>query len=145
MNLFKFLIDVNDERIVEAIRAGEARTSGEIRAYIASGKHPNPYPAAVRKFHAMGMTETRERNGILIYIAPRSQSFALVGDEAIHARCGESFWNSVRDEMTRAFKDESPTDAIVTGVTRVAELLAVHFPRQSDDRNELADTVTRGH
>ncbi|NDE98252.1 MAG: hypothetical protein EB034_08240 [Verrucomicrobia bacterium] len=87
------------------------------------------------------MTQTRERNGVLLYVAPRSRTFAIVGDEGVHARCGEAFWREVAQALTAEFRKGDFTAGILLGVQRAGSLLAEHFPRQGDDRNELPDTV----
>ena len=46
--------------------------------------------------------------------------------------------------MRAHFKAENFTDAVVHAVNEVGELLAAHFPRQPDDRNELTDAVEEG-
>ena len=75
------------------------------------------------------MHKTRERNAVLIYVAPLAQTFGVIGDEAVHARCGEGFWNEVRDAITEAFKAGRFTDGILRGVQLVGEELRRHFPR----------------
>ncbi len=142
MNVIEFLIRLDDDAIVHAIREAELRTSGEIRVYVAKEKAPDPMQAAIEQFHRMGMTQTRDRNGVLIFIAPKSQTFAIVGDEGIHQKCGPDFWNALVDEMRGHFR-ENPTHAIVHAITRAGEHLAQHFPRRADDQNELPDAVER--
>jgi uncharacterized membrane protein len=133
---------LDDDRIVEAIREAELRTSGEIRVYIAKENAPDAMKAAIEQFERMGMTQTRERNGVLIFIAPKSKTFAIVGDEGIHQKCGPDFWNAIIEEMRTHFR-ENPTNAIVHAIAKAAEHLAKHFPRRADDRNELPDSVER--
>jgi uncharacterized membrane protein len=141
---FEFLWKLDDQRIVTAIAHAELQTSGEIRVYVAESEVDNPVSAAEKQFEQMGMTATRERNGVLIYIAPRSRKFAIIGDTGVHARCGQSFWNDVALEMRRYLKDDRPTDALVHAISKAGELLKAHFPRQADDVNELPDAVQRG-
>lgn len=143
MNLIDFYVHLDDDRIVEAIRAAERRSSAEIRVYVADGKADDPVAAAMTHFARAGMAQTRERNGVLIYVAPRSQTFAIVGDEGAHRCCGDAFWRTVSDEMRERFRDD-PTAAIVHAIVRVAERLSGDFPCRTDDRNELADEVIRG-
>ena len=143
MNVLEFLIHLDDDQIVEAIRQAELRTSGEIRVYIAKEKAPEPMKSAIEQFERMGMTQTRERNGVLIFVAPRSQTFAIIGDEGVHRHCGQEFWNEVSEQMRSRFR-EDPTSAITHAIARAGEHLARHFPRQADDRNELSDAVERG-
>jgi uncharacterized membrane protein len=143
MNLIDFFIHLDDDAIVEAIREAELRTSGEIRVYIAKEKAPEPMSAAIAQFERMGMTQTAERNGVLIFVAPKSQTFAIIGDEGVHRHCGQEFWNEVSDEMRARFR-EDPTSAITHAIARAGEHLSRHFPRRTDDRNELPDAVERG-
>jgi uncharacterized membrane protein len=100
--------------------------------------------AAARQFEALGMTRTAERNGVLLFVAPASQTFAVIGDQGIHARCGPDFWKDVAAAMETDFRAGRYTDGIVKGVARAGEALATHFPRQegTPDTNELSDEVT---
>ena len=83
-----------------------------------------------------------DRNGVLLFFAPRSQQFAVYGDVAVHERCGDAFWREIAEAMTPLLRDGKFTDAIVMAVQRVGAVLAEHFPRKPDDRNELPDAVT---
>ena len=140
----EFFWRLDDERIVAAIRRAEQMTSGEIRVYVSESEVDDPVSAAQKQFEQMGMTATRQRNGVLIFIAPRSHKFAIIGDTGVHARCGESFWNDIAAEMRRHLVDDRPTDALVHAITKAGALLKEHFPRQPDDVNELPDAVERG-
>jgi len=133
----------NDE-IVTAIRAAEAKTSGEIRVFISRKPVGDPISAAQAEFARMGMTKTAERNGVLIFVAPRSQKFAILGDLAIHERCGEHFWREIAEEMTGHFRKSAFTTGIVQAIEKAGTLLSEHFPRRKDDKNELPDTLERG-
>jgi uncharacterized membrane protein len=139
-----FVYRLSDDRIVAAIRQAETFTSGEIRVCISDRSIVDPLAAARSAFEAMKMTETRQRNGVLIFVAPRSRTFAIIGDEGIHARCGESFWQSIAGDMRAHFVAEELTDGIVEAIAKVAELLSKHFPRCDGDQNELPDQVDRG-
>jgi uncharacterized membrane protein len=140
-----FVDRLSDERIVAAIRHAEMLTSGEIRVCISDRNIVDPIAAARSAFEAMKMTDTRDRNGVLIFVAPRSRTFAIIGDEGIHTRVGESFWQSTAETMRGHFAAEELTDGIVDAIAKVAELLGKHFPRLDDDQNELPDQVDRGH
>jgi len=140
-----FLGRLDHERIVAAITAAEARTSGEIRVFIQQGEvQGGALPCAEKKFLELGMDKTAERNAILILVAPRAQKFAVVGDEGIHQKCGLLFWQCLVDAMRAHFKKEEFTAALVEAIEEAGDLLARHFPRKSDDRNELSDDVVEG-
>ena len=141
MKLADFSLD--DTRLVAAIAAAESRTSGEIRVVIANEKVTDALPAARREFERLGMNKTAARNGVLLFIAPRSHTFAVVGDEAIHAKCGDEFWADLARIIAEHFRRHDFTTGIVAAITRTGDLLAAHFPRRPDDRNELPDAITR--
>src|SRR5262249_22322546 len=84
------------------------------------------------------------RNGVLLFVAPRSRSFAVVGDAAIHARLGPEFWHDVAAAMEADFRGGRYTDGIVKGVARVGDALAAHFPRQArrTDLHALPDEAS---
>src|SRR5213594_316427 len=100
MRTREFLTKLEHDRIVQAIREAEMKTSGERRVLIQRGKlKSDPLVAAQRKFHRLDMHKTRERNAVLIFVAPRAHKFAVIGDKAIHERCGEQFWQHVVSGM----------------------------------------------
>ena len=136
-----FVDQLGREEIVAAIREAEQRTSGEIRVFITRRGIQDPVAAAQRHFMEMGMTKTRERNAVLIFVAPRVHKFAVIGDTAVHARCGNEFWEVMAAEMSEHFRRLDFTRALVHGIQKAGELLAAHFPRQPGKRNELSDEI----
>lgn len=145
MRTKEFMARLNHERITAAIAAAEEKTSGEIRVFIQRGEvDDDPLEFATAKFNELGMTKTAERNAVLILVAPRARKFAVVGDEGIHQRCGEEFWNRLVASMRDHFKREAFTDALVEGIQAVGASLSEHFPRQQDDRNELSNDIVEG-
>lgn len=142
----KELIDrLADDRIVDAIRRAEVKSRGEIRVHVTSEAIGDPQGAAAETFVKLGMTATAERNGILIYVSPRAQTFAIVGDRGVYERCGETFWKDVAAAMEQCFRDRRFLEGVVVGVERAGEVLARHFPRIEgrSDRDELPNQVSR--
>jgi len=138
-----FLGQLDHERIVTAIREAEGRSRGEVRVHVSSQQVEDAQAAARRQFEKLGMAETAERNGVLIYVAPASQKFAVIGDSGIHEHCGSGFWTAVADAMQEDFRKGLFTDGLVKGVTRTGQALAEKFPRTEEvDRNELSDDVS---
>jgi uncharacterized membrane protein len=129
------------DRIVKAIAAAETKTSGEIRVFIQRGEVDDAVAAGAARFQALGMTATRERNAVLIFVAPRSQKFGIIGDEGIHRRCGDAFWAQLVEAIGGLFRQEEFTSAIVKAIEMAGERLAEHYPRSPDDRNELPNAV----
>jgi uncharacterized membrane protein len=141
MRTKEFLSKLEHDRIVQAIRAAESHSSGEIRVYIQRGKlSGDPLIAAQKKFQRLGMHRTANRNGVLVFVAPRVRKFAVVGDKAIHERCGDDLWQRLIRRMQIHFRDENFTDALVEAIAEVGHALAAHFPKRSTS-NELPDDV----
>jgi len=132
---------LDSKRIEDAIAAAELKTSGELRVVIHREAVADPVAAAREEFARLEMFRTRERNAVLILVAPASRSFAIFGDEAVHAKCGQSFWDEVAAAMTGYFREGKFTDGLVHAIERAGTLLAKHFPRRPDDKNELPDNV----
>lgn len=138
-----FLAQLDTARIERAIADAEKLTSGELRVVFHPGKVADATALARTEFIRLGMTATRERNAVLILIAPDARQFALYGDEGVHAKCGESFWRDVAAAMEVKFRAGQHTDAVVESIARAGELLAREFPHRPDDRDELPNAVVR--
>jgi uncharacterized membrane protein len=136
-----FLKAVDHDRIVAAIAAAESRTSGEIRVYISRRKIDRALQEAGHCFTKLKMRRTPLRNAVLIFVAPVSHQFAVVGDTGVHAQCGDDFWREVVEVMEPSLKHGDFTEALVHGVEKVGSLLAAHFPPSAAGRNNLPDAV----
>ncbi len=141
----EFVDALDDERIVAAIREAESRTRAEIRVHVTRKAVDDPKAAGALAFEKLGMTATAERNGVLIFVAPASRTFAVLGDSGIHERCGDEFWSAVAGAIAGHFREGRFSDGLVTGIATVGSELARHFPRHEGDgdRNELPDSVSR--
>lgn len=137
----KFIRQIDDDKVIAAIVEAEKRTSGEIRVYVSHRRRADALAAAQRRFLKLGMDKTAGRNAVLVYLVPRSRSFAVIGDTGVHAKCGDPFWTKVTAELSTDLKSGSITDALVATVRKIGDLLAEHFPAGSGGRNELPDRI----
>jgi uncharacterized membrane protein len=145
MRTHRFLGQLDHDRIVSAIKAAESKTSGQIRIYLQRGKfEEDALSRAQKKFLELGMQKTRERNGVLIFVAPRVQKFAVIGDEGIHQKCGAQFWEELVEKMRKHFQREEFTEALVESIEAPGQLLARYFPRTGASANELPDEIVEG-
>jgi uncharacterized membrane protein len=145
MRTKEFLSKLEHDRIVQAIRDAESRTSGEIRVFVQRGKlSVDPLIVAQKKFQRLGMHKTRERNAVLIFVAPRAHKFAIVGDKAIHEKCSEHFWQKIVGGMRVHFQNEKFSQALTEAINEVGRVLAAHFPRTRANANELPDEIIEG-
>jgi uncharacterized membrane protein len=145
MRTHRFLRRLEHDRIASAIKDAEAKTSGQIRVFLQRGEFEEDALArAQKKFLQLGMPKTRERNAILIWVAPRVQKFAVIGDEGVHRKCGEVFWQDLVARMRVHFQNEDFTEALVEAITATGGLLARHFPKTGSSTNELPDDIVEG-
>ncbi len=139
-----FLSSIDEKEIVEAIRKAELKTSGEIRVHIEASTEKDPFQHAVEVFHYLKMDNTKESNGVIIYIAVESKVFVIYGDKGINEVVPENFWSSTKDIMQEHFKKGEFKEGIIAGVTKAGEQLQKFFPWQHGDVNELPDSISKG-
>jgi len=126
----KFINQLPQDTLIAAIRDAEEKTSGQIRVLISHKSVADPVAAAQKEFARLGMAKSPERNGVLIFVSPRSRKFAVVGDTGVHEKCGDVFWQELAQAMASYFRKSEFTEGITHGVRKAGELLAEHFPRR---------------
>lgn len=130
------------ERIQAAIAEAERHTSGEVRVSIAPWFWGNVSRAADHAFVRLGMTQTQARNGILFFIVPARRSFVVRGDQGIHEKVGQQFWDDIARTLSEHFVRSEFTEGLVKAISEVGTQLSTHFPHQGpSDVNELSDKV----
>jgi uncharacterized membrane protein len=81
----------------------------------------------------------------LIYVAMKDHQFAILADQGIHEKVGQSFWNQEVGVMKKHFANAHPAEAIEAVVNDVGQALKTHFPyERSIDKNELPDDMVFG-
>ena len=141
MKTKEFLSHLDDTKVLAAIEAAELKSSGEVRVFVSNEMIEEVMAAAQTEFNALGMANTKNRNGVLLFFAPKTQRFAIIGDQGIHEKCGQTFWDETSAVMTERLKAGHFTEAVVMGVQKAGELLAQHFPRDPGDVNELPNQI----
>ena len=140
-----FFTKEQEVQIVEAIKAAEKNTSGEIRVHIEpSTNGKDTLERAIEVFQELEMHQTEARNGVLLYLAFEDHSFSIFGDKGINEVVGENFWNRTRDLIKSAFIEADFAKGLVEGITEAGNALKTHFPYQKDDQNELDDQISKG-
>jgi uncharacterized membrane protein len=130
------------EMLMKAIDAAEMKTSGEIRLHLESFCLGSEIKAAKKIFKQLNMQATAERNGVLIYIATLSHKIAVIGDEGIHQKLGQAFWEQLVNEMITKFRQDKKAEALADCIVTCGEQLGRFFPRKADDKNELSNSIS---
>ena len=140
-----FLSSDDELAIVQAIQEAEKKTSGEVRVHIEK-KCPNkdPVKRAISLFQKLGMHKTDLRNGVIVYVATEDHLLAIWGDEGIHAKVGQEFWESTLITLQEDFKTNQIKNGLTKALLDIGEKLQQHFPYQKDDKNELDDFISYG-
>lgn len=141
-----FFTPEEKERILDAIRQAEQRTSGEVRLFIESHcRFVDALDRAKEIFYKLEMEKTAERNASLIYVAVKDRQVAVFGDEGIHQRVGQKYWEEEVNKMLVNFKQQHLADGLVLCISDIGEALHQHFPYDRDtDKNELPDEIIFG-
>jgi uncharacterized membrane protein len=138
-----FLKQLDDEKIVAAIAEAERGTSGEIRVFISHRARPDALAAARIRFRKLGMHRTRHRNAVLLYLSPRTRSFAIFGDTGVHEKCGDDFWKKTAAQFSGDIGSLPMNEAVIRAVRTLGGVLAEHFPAQQGDPDELPNRIER--
>lgn len=140
------LTDSDKQLLVEAIQLAEKNTSGEVRVYVESkvGKG-DALSRATQIFFKHKMNETKDRNGVLVYVAVKDKKLAIYADQGIYEKVGVEFWYSQVQEMTGHFKSMNYVQGISTVIKEIGQALHNHFPYDKvNDTNELSDEIMIG-
>lgn len=139
-----FLSPEEEQEVINAILKAEKNTSGEIRVHIEPATTLDPYERAQEVFHSLKMENTKDSNGVLLYIAVNDRTFVIYGDKGINEVVSNTFWNDTKDVIQTHFKKGQFKQGIVAGILKAGEELKTHFPYTSDDTNELSNEVSKG-
>ncbi len=131
------------QRIQNAIQGVEKETSAEIRVHLERPRKGQEILDQAREaFERIGMTSTKDRNGILIFLCPETRRFAVLGDQGIHAKVSPRFWEEITHSMELHFRKDCFADGICGAIESIGEKIKKYFPREGSDQNELPDRVS---
>jgi len=139
-----FLTTEEEQDIVDAILRAEQNTSGEIRVHIEASSKIDHFSRAQQVFHFLKMDNTKDENGVLIYVAVDDKKFVIYGDKGIDKAVPKGFWESTKEVIASHFKNGDFKQGIVEGVLKAGTELEEHFPWHHGDSNELSNEVSKG-
>ncbi|HUN68104.1 MAG TPA: TPM domain-containing protein [Burkholderiales bacterium] len=133
--------------VERAVAEQERRHRGELRVAIEGGLPLQVLVAgrtarerALEHFARLRVWDTADNAGVLIYLLLADRRVEIVADRGIHARVGDTAWETICGEMQRQFAAGQFEAGILAGLASVSDLLAQHFPaRPNGNPNELPD------
>tara|TARA_R110002051_G_scaffold58777_3_gene107953 strand:- start:5518 stop:5955 length:438 start_codon:yes stop_codon:yes gene_type:complete len=139
-----FLTPEEEQEIVQAIIEAEKNTSGEIRVHIETHTRLDHFKRAHEVFHLLKMDNTKEENGVLIYVAVKDKKFVIYGDRGIDKVVPANFWDTTKNTIQEHFKLGNFKQGIVDGVLKAGKELESNFPWRHNDTNELSNEISKG-
>lgn len=134
------------EAVAARIAAVEKTTTGEIRVSIhrtRSFKERNlsVYDLAMKNFHDLGMHNTKEKTGVLIYLLLSDRKFQIIGDEGINKKVSKEFWDVIAMKVAEYFRENKFLEGLTHAIEEVGKVLQKEFPMKAGDTNELSNDV----
>ncbi len=144
--IYEYFSDDDFLRISKKVKETEKLTAGEIRISVKdeiafSEKKKSVKDLAETEFYKLGMNETRDKTGILIFLLLTEKKFYILADEGINEKVEQSVWDEIRDRMQRQFKTGNYLEGILSAIEEIGKILAQFFPIKPDDTNELSNKV----
>lgn len=137
----KFLTPEESQQLATAIEQAEKQTSGEIKVVLVRHCWTDIHAKASRMFKKFNLDKTEQRNCVMIMLVLTNREFLIYGDQGIHEKVGQDFWDDVRDLMRTRFKEDEFGEGLCEGINRIAEKLAAFFPYEAGDKDEISDEV----
>ena len=94
---------------------------------------------ALEVFAELGVGNTREHNGVLIYVLLAERAAEILADSGLAGRVSSSEWDRVRTLIERECEAGRWRDGALVGIEAVTILLKREFPVTGSDLNEKAD------
>jgi len=138
----KFLTEEEEQKIIKTIRVAEKNTSGEIRVHIEKTTSKPTIERAKEVFYYLKMDETKDKNGVLFYLAVHDKKFAIIGDVGINTKVPNDFWLSITNTVLKEFKNNNFALGLEKGILETGEKLKEYFPYKKGDINELTDEIS---
>src|SRR5580693_6529868 len=132
--------------IEQAIKAGEATHSGQVRFVVEGSLDGKPLfsgqsarERALDIFAHLRIWDTAHNNGVLIYLLLADRDVEIIADRGIDAKVGADGWENICKQMEADFRAGNFERGAVKGIEAVSRELARHFARAGGGPNELPD------
>ncbi len=104
-------------------------------------KRRHAHETALREFTARGLTLTRGRTGVLLYVAVQERYAEIVADAGIDGKVDEASWKGIIEPLLSAARKDRLREGLEVAVGAIGEVLAAHAPPVADDVDELPNKV----
>ncbi|MCO5978925.1 TPM domain-containing protein [Ideonella oryzae] len=135
-------------RLTGLVQASEARHRGQIRLCVEAGLPVAaawggvaPRQRALECFGQLGVWDTEDNVGVLIYVLLADRAVEIVADRGLRQHVPEARWQTLAQGLSQAFARGQVEAGLTTALTEVDRLLCAGFARtdESPRPNELPD------
>lgn len=151
--------DAMAARLAQRIAASEARHTGEVRLCIEAAL-PLSYlwrlqgeaslgglvrERALSWFGKLGVWDTQDNNGVLIYLLLAERSIEFVSDRGLSSRVTQAQWQAMVDRLAAHLQRDDFENGLTQALEEVSALLVAFYPCEPGELNpnELSDAVVR--
>ncbi len=99
--------------------------------------------AAAAAFFNESLHNTRDANGILLYVSVLEHRVWVLADKGIDDRIDPQTWQEIVDQVSAGIKKGDRCQALCDGIERIGTILEEHFPIKPDDKDELHNLIIR--
>lgn len=132
-----------EQRLVQRIVEFERHTSVELRIHIAAkASKGGAFEDAKKVFVKLGIQNTKLRNGLLVFIAVKSHDIVCLGDDGIHQKVGQAFWQKGVELLKESFSKGDYYIGFDSMLGFFEKELKQHFPPETDQGNELSNEIS---
>lgn len=133
----------DDDAIVAAIAQAERGNGGEVRVHIERRcRAQDPLDRARELFEALGMRETAQGTGVLLYVAVESRVACVFAGEGVHGVREPDFWEDVVGSVATGFAKGDARGGLCEALGRLGDLLRDACPGDDAAGDELPNEVT---
>ena len=88
------------------------------------------------------LTPTKGNTAVLIFISLEEEQSAIVADKLIASKLPADYWDKPQSMIMEGIAKGAHAEGIIEAINEIGAQLAAHFPRQSDDADELPNKPT---
>ncbi|MBS1158879.1 MAG: hypothetical protein H6R15_1298 [Proteobacteria bacterium] len=129
-----------------AVEVAEVGQRGELR-FVVEGPLPfadlcrscSARQRAAELFGRLGVWDTEENCGVLIYVQLVDRQVEILADRGIAAKVPQAEWDAICRRMEAAFTAGDYRAGALAAIQRAGALLGEHFPAGANNPNELPD------
>lgn len=133
--LHSVLPEALSEQLARQVADSERRHTGQVRICVEAGlpaayvwRNATARERAVALFGKLGVWDTEDNNGVLIYLLLADRAIEIVADRALVRQVPPGTWDTVVAGMGEALRAGDFTQALTWALDEVTALLAAHFP-----------------